>query len=156
MSCINQKIESAMKDKNIIKIMNKASSSFSNKLDKDIIYTCQLNALWKSFVNFREDKNTKFTTYLFKGVIIECLKEIKFQNKNKCNKILHNNIMDNKNNSCILIDILDEVQSDYEKELIIDKFSNLTILEMANKRNSNRETVRKQLKNTFHKISKRY
>ena len=34
-SCINTKIENALQDTNIVKIMNKASKRFRNKLDKD-------------------------------------------------------------------------------------------------------------------------
>ena len=62
MDSIDTKIEKALRDKNITKIMHKASKSFSCRLDPDEIYTCQINALWKSFQNFKPDFGTKFTT----------------------------------------------------------------------------------------------
>lgn len=154
-SCINTKIENALKDKNIVKIMNKASKSFIHQLDSDSIYTCQINALWKAFVNFKADKQTKFTTYLYNGVYIECIKELKFRNKSsKANKKLHDNIV-KKDNSYILIDIFDELKTKEEKDLVLDKMANMTISEMAEKRNSNRETTRKKLKNVLNKLNKK-
>lgn len=143
---IDVKIEKALQDKDITNIMHKAARRFRNQLDKDTIYTCQLNALWKAFLNFKPEKNTKFTTYLFNGVFIECLKEIKFRNKSsKCKHKLHDNIAQN-NERYLMIDILDEITNDEDRQLLLDKISNMTIQEMANKRNISRETVRKKLK----------
>jgi DNA-directed RNA polymerase specialized sigma24 family protein len=153
---IDNKIENALQDQNITKVMNKASFRFTNQLDSDSIYTCQLNALWKALVKFDPSRNVKFTTYLYNGVFIECLKEAKFHAKHtkfNCKK-LHSNIMSNEDNH-VLFDILDELEDEEEKSLIIDKYSNLTISEMAEKRNSNRETTRKKLKNICAKIEKR-
>lgn len=130
--CINTKIEKALKDKNITRIMNKASNSFRKQLDEDIIYTCQINALWKSFLNFNPNKNTKFTSYLYNGVFIECIKEVKFLNKMKANKKIHDNIPRHEL-EFLIIDILDEFDDEEEKSLIIDKVSNLTIEEMSQK-----------------------
>lgn len=143
---IDVKIEKALQNKDITNIMHKASRRFKNQLDKDTIHTCQLNALWKAFVNFKPEKNTKFTTYLFNGVFIECLKELKFINKsNKCKHKLHDNIAQN-NERYLMIDILDEIKNDEDRQLLMDKISNMTIQEMADKRNVSRETVRKKLK----------
>jgi hypothetical protein len=153
--CIDLKIEKALKDKNIINIMNKASKSFITQLDEDTIYTCKINALWKAFLNFKPEKNTKFTTYLYNGVYIECIKEIKFKNKSKDRNKLHDNITI-KNNQYLIVDILDEFDNDYDKELILDKMKNMTIDEMAKKRNSNRETTRKKLKNLINKLKKNF
>ena len=155
MQDIDQKIENALHDKNIVKIMNKAASRFHRQLCKDTIYTCQLNALWKAMLNFKPEKNVKFTTYLFHGVFIECLKEVKFIQKHSrfTGHKLHDNIS-NHYNPYILIDILDEAKTPEEKEILLDKFANLTINEMANKRNSNRETTRKKMKNIFQRIQK--
>lgn len=155
MKDIDIKIEKALKDKNIVKIMNKSSQRFRNQLDPDTIYTCQINALWKCFLNFKPEKNVKFTTYLFNGVFIECLKEIKFNNKIQrfSTKKLHSNVS-KSDNSSFLFEILDEAISEEERSLLIDKYSNMTIKEMAEKRNSNRETVRKKLKKTMNRIKK--
>jgi len=151
--CINTKIEKALKDKDITNIMNKASRSFSKQLDSDSIYTCQINALWKAFVNFKPEKNTKFTTYLYNGVYIECIKELKFLNKfsKMYRKKLHNNIA-STDISHIMIEIIDELDTEEEIAFIMDKLSNMTIEEMSKKRNMNRETTRKKFKNVISKL----
>lgn len=155
MSCINTKIENALKDTNILKIMNKASKRFKNQLDKDTIYTCQLNALWKTFVNHNPEKGAKFTTYLYNGVFIECMKEIKFKQKTDRNTgKLHSNITDNRD-QYLMTDILDEL-NDEEKKLIIDRFSNMTIAEIANKYQKNRESTRRKIHKIFHKLANKF
>lgn len=155
MQNIDDQIENALNNKDIVKIMNKASQRFNKQLCKDTIYTCQLNALWKAILNFKPEKNVKFTTYLFHGVFIECLKEIKFLQKHGkfTGHKLHDNLSNNRNDF-MLIDLMDEAKTEEEKQYIIDKYSNLTINEMAAKRQSNRETTRKKMKNVFHRIQK--
>lgn len=153
---IDYKIEKALKNKDIVNIMHKASKRFTNQLDKDSIYTCQINALWKAFLNYKPEKNTKFTTYLFNGVFIECLKEVKFNSKHQKNcKKLHDNIV-KTNEQYLLIDILDEISSEEDKQLLIDKINNMTIQEMANKRDISRETVRKRLKKLVQKFQDKF
>jgi len=155
MNCMNEKIENAMKDINIIKIMNRASRRFKNQLDKDYINTCHLNALWKAFVNHDPSKGAKFTTYLYNGVFIECMKEIKFSKKSENSGAkLHDNIPDNKNSS-ILIDILDEL-SGKDKEMFLDRLSNMTIIEISKKHNINRETARRKINAIIENLNKKF
>ena len=153
---LNTKIEQALQNKDIVKIMNKASQRFNNQLDRDAIHTCQINALWKSFVNFKPEKKTKFTTYLYNGVFIECLKEIKFINKSKkCTGKLHTNIV-GKNDQSMLIDVLDELESDEEKSLVLDRISKMTINEIAKKHGVSRETIRKKLKKIVNRFQYKF
>ena len=154
-SCINTKIENALQDINIVKIMNRASKRFRNQLDKDTIYTCQLNALWKTFLNYDEKKGAKFTTYLYKGVFIECMKEINFINKNQAKSKLHDNLCSNKN-PFLMTDILDEFEDECERNLIVDKMSNMTIAEIADKYSKNRESVRKKINKLTDKIKNKF
>jgi DNA-directed RNA polymerase specialized sigma24 family protein len=156
MDCLNNKIEEALKDTNIVKIMNKASKRFKNQLDTDTIKTCQLNALWKTFVNHDPQKGAKFTTYLYNGVFIECMKEIKFNQKSlKNNGKLHDNISSNKN-QFLMIDLLDELQDDEEKEIFMDRLANMTIAEMAEKYDKNRESTRRKMHKVFKKIANKF
>lgn len=143
---IDKSMENALKSNDIQKIMSRACRSFSRELDSDEIYTCKINALWKCLKNFNPDKKAKFTTYLYQGVYIECLKELKFKNKSRKNKCkLHDNLP-KLNSDILLVDILDELKNPEDRDLIVDKMSNMTIEEMANKRPYSRETVRKKLK----------
>lgn len=152
---IDQKIEEAMNNEDIVNIMFKASNRFSNYLDEDIIHTCHLNALWKCFLNFDPSRNTKFTTYLYRGVFIECVKELKFHNKMQNHQPLHAN-MPSCSEPSIMVDIMDELSNDEERSLVIDKYANLTIEEIANKRSYSRETARKRLKKIYKKIKNNF
>lgn len=155
MDCINNKIENALKDLNIVKIMNKASKRFKNQLDKDTIKTCQLNALWKTFLNHDPQKGAKFTTYLYNGVFIECMKEIKFHQKSARNTgKLHDNIKENKN-QYLATDIMDELNEE-EREIFLDRLSNMTIAEMAAKYGKNRESTRRKMHKVLEKIANKF
>lgn len=156
-NALNAKIEKALNDKDITKIMNKASKRFNNTLDKDSIYTCQINALWKSFLNFKPNKNTKFTTYLYRGVFIECLKEVKFLNKSKtCSGKLHDNLHSRGDDSSLMFEILDEIDSEEDREIVLDRVSKMTINEIAQKNGVSRETVRKKLKKVTDTFRKKF
>ena len=99
---------------------------------------------------------TKFTTYLYSGVYIECLKELKFKEKsNRCNKKLHDNIS-RDNGDILKIDLMDEVLTREEFDLLSDKISNMTINEMAAVRDYSRETVRKKLKKISRRIKDKF
>lgn len=153
--CINTKIENALKDDNIRKIMNKASKRFRNQLDNDTIHTCQLNALWKTFVNHEPSKGAKFTTYLYNGVFIECMKEIKFSKKSeRFSGKLHDNIPEN-HNQFLMTDILDEL-SENDKQMFIDRLSNMTIAEMSQKYNTNRESTRRKMHKIIKNVQKKF
>lgn len=154
---LNQQIDTALKDENIVKIMNKASRRFKNQLDKDTIYTCQINALWKTFVNHNPDKGAKFTTYLYNGVFIECMKEIKFANKLSSKAVgkLHDNIAQ-KDNSFIISEMLDELKDPSEREMFLDKLSNMTIAEISKKHNTNRESARRKIHKIIRKLQKKF
>jgi len=153
---MDENIELALKNKDITNIMHKACSTFLRSLPEDEIHSCQLYALWRSFVNFKPSKGSNFLTYLYHGVYIECIKAVKFKDKSKpCNRQLHSN-MGKTYDSTLLMEIIDELKTDEEKDLIIDKFYNLTIEEMASKRNYSRETVRKKLKKVYSQLQDKF
>jgi DNA-directed RNA polymerase specialized sigma subunit len=150
---MDTKIENALKDENIQNIMNKAAGSFRRQLNEDEIHTCKLNALWKAFSNHDPTKAAKFTTYLYNGVRIECIREIKF-NKRK-HAPLHSNIAD-KTDSFFETDLMDELDQCPNKELLIDRMKSHTIKEIAKKYDCNRETIRRKIKKSVNHMAKRF
>jgi len=154
--CVNEKIENALKDDNIVKIMNQASKRFSNQLDRDSIHTCHINALWRAFMNHDVTKGAKFTTYLYHGVFIECMKEIKFAQKSyKFKGKLHDNIPSNID-QFMMVDILDELKDDTDREMFIDRLSNMTIAEMSYKHDTNRESTRRKMHKIIKNLQKKF
>ena len=125
----------------------KAASSFSNCLSPEEIKNCIESAIWNASLNFKPEKNTKFTTYLYRGVIHECLKCKKMSNK-KINCVpVNNNILSGKFNNFNKIDLIDEIRVCSEPDLLIDRFFyNFTLNEMAKKRGVSKETIRFKLR----------
>lgn len=141
-------IEEALESKEVQKVMHKASSRFTRQLDVDTLQSCHMVALWRAMEKFDFSRGTKFMTYLYKCVFVECLKEAKFINKGRKleQRKLHDNIEATRNDpSLTLVDIMDEISNEEEAELLRDKLANKTIAEMAESRNVSRETVRRQL-----------
>ena len=143
---LSQKIEEAFRDEDISKIMAKAASGFFGQLSDDEIQTCKLNALWKAFANHDENEAAKFTTYLYNGVRIQCIREVKFNQKTKfCNRKLHPNTQDNRDHF-LMTDLMDEINKMEDKDLILDRMKSMTISEIAKKHGYNRETARRKIK----------
>ena len=68
----------------VFKILQKACSSFRYSLSQDELSTCCINALWKAIDRYSVESTCKFTTYLYKGVVMECLSQKKYHFVNIC------------------------------------------------------------------------
>ena len=152
---IDRQLAKCLLDSNIVKVMHKASKSFNKQLDKEEIYTCQVNALWKAIKNFNSEKKTKFTTYLYTGVMIECIKAVKFNNKGSDSKMLHDNISAKRNDD-VLMDLLDEAENEMEYEILVHRSQRRTIEEIGNIMGSSRETIRKKIKKMEKRIRPKF
>jgi DNA-directed RNA polymerase specialized sigma subunit len=145
------KFEDFMVDENIVKIAKSASSRFSNTLSKDEIYTCVLNAIWKASERHDPKLGSKFTTYLYNGVIMECLTQQKF-NRNRSVAKLHDNIPETFNHADS-IDLFDEIQGCDNPSIILDYFfNNKSIKEIAQEQGVSGETIRLKLKKNLEKL----
>jgi len=150
---IEEKIDIALKDQNILNIMNKAASTFHSQLDEDEIKTCKLNALWKSICNHKKNKAAKFTTYLFNGVRIECIREVKFKAKDGDVYLDFDKSYGFQPNrdyytAISQTDLLDVISKCPDANLLIDRAKGHTIKEISERHGRNRETVRRKLKNS--------
>jgi RNA polymerase sigma factor (sigma-70 family) len=149
---INDKIEAGLKDEEHQKIMNKASSSFTNQLTLDEIRTCHMNALWKAHEHYNPDGGAKFFTYLYRGVVIECLRELRFNQRHKDHKSLHANIPD-KRDSHFYLELKEELEQMPNKEMLKDRLSGLSIKEISEKFGYNRETARRKIKKSMSRLA---
>lgn len=149
---MKKSFEELLNDDQIKKITHKASIKFANSLSKDEIYTCIINALWKATIKHNPELGSKFTTYLYKGVIMECLSQVKFNKNNFLS--FHNNIQDKKS-SDMSLDILDQIELCDNPDIIIDKFiNNKSIKEMAAERGVSGETIRLKIHKNIKKLKK--
>jgi predicted DNA-binding protein (UPF0251 family) len=151
---VNEKIERDMKDEDLVRIMNKASMSFSNQLSFDEISTCHINAMWKAHEHYDPKFGTLFLTYLYKGVQIECLRELKFKQKHQNFKPMHANICD-KREYGFRLELEEEIDLLPNKDMVRDKLSGLSVKEIAEKFGLNRETTRRKIKKSLARLAMR-
>lgn len=140
------KLEEILKDDDMVKIANKAAQSFSEVLSRDEIENCICSAAWVAVNNFDTQKNTKFSTYLYKGVYYECLKQLK---QNRKSALTNRNLMNytSLNSEVSKIDLIDEIRACSDPDIIFDKFyGNMTLDEIAKKKGVSKETIRFRLK----------
>ena len=142
----NEQIEEALKNKQYIGIMKKASEKFLKYMDEDEIRTCQLNALWNSMKNYKP--KSKFTTYLYNYVKYECLNYMTFLEKSDIT-----NWEMNKPANIKIDDINDLISILADKELeeiMVKRFvENKTLKEIGDEYNTSYETIRKKLKKSM-------
>jgi hypothetical protein len=151
-------VNEILKDKDIQRICFKASSSFSECLSKDEIENCIYNATWSASLNYNPDRNTKFATYLYRGVVNECIKCKKFTKKHKANHVpINSNILSSNFKPFEKIELIEEIKTCSEPDILIDKFFyNLTLNEIALKKGISKETVRFKLKKNLDFLKNRF
>tara|TARA_R110000796_G_scaffold228892_1_gene346127 strand:- start:1807 stop:2340 length:534 start_codon:yes stop_codon:yes gene_type:complete len=161
-------IDEKLKDRDLMRIARSAANSFSPVLSQDEIESCILTALWKATKKYDEDSQTKFSTFLYNGVKMECLTQRKFNlsHRNKNNRLNNvkkpyplrfrattpnetpskNNIED-PHDYLETVDMIDEIKNLSDPGLVFDRFyKNMTIKELAKKRGVCGETIRIRLK----------
>jgi len=154
---LNDKIETALKDPNIIALTRSVTNRYRKSLNEDEIKSCILSALSRSISNFDPCKNSKFTTYLHKGLKIECLTQIK---KNKpllkfSTKAL-SKVDDKSETQMMIIEVMDEIDRLKDGHLVVDKYlNNYTAKEIAVKNDIHPETVRIKIKKTIESLRRK-
>jgi len=147
---LNSTIEECLKNEDIVRVANKAASSFSNILSRDEIQTCILSALWKAKNKYKEGSKCKFTSFVHRGVVFECLTQRKF-NLAKTHQLTIS--VPDRKNDLDRVDMLDEIQQCDDPELIYDRFyKNMTIKEIAESRGVCGETIRIRLQKNLRKL----
>lgn len=155
---LNSQIELALGNRDYQRVMHKATGQFRRTLDQDTLETCQLHGLWHSLETFKPEYNVKFTTYLFKGVFIECVKASKFQKRHMryTKQMMHNNVSESDRRDFEMVDLQDEMDHSSDPEMLRERASGATISEISASRSVSRETVRKKLKRMSNQIKSRY
>ncbi len=154
------KIEDILSDSDCLNVAKKASIPFSGVLSQDEINCCITNAAWNSVKSFNPEKNTKLTTFLYKGVVIECTKQIKNNNgKNKKLKVINYsgfNLIEDKSGYTSNIDIMDEIKNCKDPDIMYGRFyENKTLSEIAKEKSITKEAVRLRIKKNLKIIKSR-
>lgn len=138
-------IEKYLNNEDIMKVAYKAAASFSKILSKDEIKSCVLNALWKADANYDESNTTKFTSYLHRGVVFECLTQRKFNQKKTLSTLSH--LIGDSRDYFSSIDFKDAIDTKCDDpSLIYDKFyKDMTFEEMGKERGVCGERIRQRV-----------
>jgi DNA-directed RNA polymerase specialized sigma subunit len=154
------KIEDILKDSDCISVARKASIPFSGVLSQDEINCCITNAAWNSVKSFNPEKNAKLTTFLYKGVVIECTKQIK--NNSGKNKDVRNiskagfNLIESKGDHTKNIEMMDEINNCEDPDIMYGRFyQNKTLNEIAKENAITKEAVRLRIKKNLKIIKSR-
>ena len=148
------KVEEYIKDRDILGVAHSATLSFVNCLSKEEIQNCIVNAIWKASKKYDKRHNTKFTSYLYNGVVMECLNQRKF-NKNKSQKSVHLHLaIPDKTDYFSRFEMQDLVETCCDDPfLIYDRFYNgMSIAEIAKDRGLCGETIRIRIKKNLEKL----
>lgn len=137
-----------------MRVAYRAASTFTRTLSREEIQGCILNALWRAIKKYDRTRMTKLTTYLYNGVVFECLNQ-KRSNKRR-GQDLYGQDAPCSHNDLEKVDMLDAI---YEKcdhpELVIDRFyGGMTIEELASKHSVCNEAIRLKLKKNIEKLRK--
>lgn len=145
-------IKDYLENEDIIKVANKAASSFSSTLSRDEIQSCILSALWKAKTRYKSGGRCKLTSFIHQGVVYECLTQRKF-NLSKTSQLTIS--VQERRNDTERVDMLDQIQQCDDPELIYDRFyKNMTIKEIAKDRGVCGETIRIRLQKNLKKLRK--
>lgn len=149
---LHQRFETLKDDPDLIKIARRAASRFNPYMRTEEIENCILIALWKSLQKHDDEKGLKFSTYLYRGVIMECLVHQKLNTtgpRKMLNLIGGQNLIDHRVNQCDMVDANDEIEHDEHCALLSDRYlHNLTTKEIAEKRNMPVDVVRRKILKT--------
>jgi len=154
---LSKTLENLLSNTELRKIGEKASFSFRRTLSKDEISNCIDKAIWNASENFREDKGAKFTSYLYKGVVNECLSTLRFNKSDfhslDSSKNAYN--ISGKFSGFERIELMEEIENCGDPELVYDRFYlNKTYQELADERNVSGELIRLRLEKCLKNIKK--
>tara|TARA_Y100000361_G_C11151918_1_gene341641 strand:+ start:1608 stop:2084 length:477 start_codon:yes stop_codon:yes gene_type:complete len=145
---IKDSIENLLKEEEIIRLTKAATSSFRYCLTQDEIENCVYHALWRACCKYNDElNNCKFSSYLYNGVLMECM-SLKRSNEKKIFSGSNISVKHSKSyySSQDQVDMLDEVKNCEDPSIIFDRFyNNMTIKEIAKNNNISRELVRRKI-----------
>jgi len=152
---LNKKIKKTLKDPDVNGIIRSVTSKFKNCLSQDELESCALNAVSDALKSYDPSKKSKFTTYLHRGLQIQCLTQVKKnapiqRSLHPCSKSNLDRSFETKTQ---VMEVLDELKYIKDGEMVIQKFlMDYTNKEIAQKKGVHPETVRIKIKNILERL----
>jgi DNA-directed RNA polymerase specialized sigma24 family protein len=170
----NEEILSVYNDIDNKKIMGKAAVPFVTILTPDEIESCKKKAIWRSLINYDPTMNTKYATYLYRGVFLECRSSASFvmkhrkrsvKSKNKVNEVRIFEVDKLGSDFTVketlpMVDriaLMDEINSLEDGDILIDFYLNgLSYDEIAVKNNIDKSEVTQRKSKVLRKLKKKF
>lgn len=139
---LDETIRKALENEDYQKIMGKASSKFSYILSKDELESCKIEAMWKALAGYDKSRGTKFTSYLYRGVYLECKTHVKFIMGGRRDAVLCHPNIGKEDKTFLMIEIRDELSNMENGGIISDYyFDGLSLGEMSEKYGVSKQTI---------------
>lgn len=161
---LETQLKKVLEDKETMNIANCAASGYSLALSKDEIENCIYNAVWNALDKFDESKGAKFTTFLHRGVRLQCQKRLNFNKRYKttnyyedsvCSKF-NPNVKNQAYSQDLKYELKDEIENCEDPDILYDRYyKNMTLTEIAKKKNTSYETIRNKIKKNLKIIKNR-
>jgi hypothetical protein len=158
----NEEMDSALKNEDYIKIMGKACVPFYWILSPDEIETCKMTALWKALRGYKENtvgqnnKAVKFTSYLYRGVFLECKTYTKFIQKGRQDSGLSDFNSGSTDKNISSYELIEELNGVKDGDLLYDcYFNNHSIEEISQKTGLSKQTMGAKKKKALERLRKR-
>jgi len=161
---LETQLKKVLEDKETMNIANCAASGYSLALTKDEIENCIYNAVWNALDKFDESKGAKFTTFLHRGVRLQCQKRLNFNKRYKTTNYYEDSISSKFNlniknqaySQDLKFELKDEIENCEDPDILYDRYyKNMTLTEIAEKKNTSYETIRNKIKKNLQIIKKR-
>jgi len=161
---LETQLKKVLDDKETMNIANYAASGYNSALSKDEIQNCIYNAVWTALGKFDESKGTKFSTFLHRGVRLQCQKRLNFNKRYKTVNYYEDSVSNKSGSSFknqiysqdLIFEIKDEIENCEDPDILYDRYyKNMTLTEIAEKKNTSYETVRNKIKKNLRIIKKR-
>ena len=148
----------AVKNKDNINIIKKATVSYYKIIDEDELNSCGLEALWKSLQCHNEKYNQKFTTTLYRFVDWECKRRLRRKKslKNNFSNIISNDLSSifiKKNElSCYINEKIDLLDKDFSILLRQRFFDGCSVREIGVINNCTPSIIRYKISKAIKKL----
>jgi len=161
---LETQLKKVLNNKETMNIANYAASRYSSALTKDEIENCIYNAVWNALDKFDESKGAKFSTFLHRGVRLQCQKRLNFNKRYKTTNYYEDSVSNKINRNLkqeiycqdLRFEIKDEIENCEDPDILYDRYyNNMTLTEIANKKNTSYETIRNKIKKNLKIIKKR-
>jgi len=152
---LEAQLKKVLEDKETMNIANYAASGYSSSLTKDEIENCIYNAVWNALDKFDESKGAKFSTFLHRGVRLQCQKRLNFNKRYKTTNYYEDSVSHKFSSSLknqiysqdLKFEIKDEIENCEDPDILYDRYyNNMTLTEIANKKNTSYETIRNKIR----------